>query len=104
MSADMVRTAAAMAEAVKILAQGDNWSRALAVHHPGSGGRCASCGQRRPCTIASLAVAARGKATRRAAREAQRAVTPPTAPGATPGAPDPTPTAKPVSAPLGEAS
>lgn len=71
MSTDMVRTASAMAEAVKILAQDGNWRRALAVHHPGNGGRCASCGQRIPCTIASLATAAKGQATTRAAAEAR---------------------------------
>lgn len=68
---DMVRSASAMAEAVKILAQNDNWRRAQAVHHPGTGGRCASCGQRRPCTIASLAVAAEATAAREAAQDAR---------------------------------
>lgn len=69
---DVLRTAAAMAEAVKILARDHSYDRALAVHHEGSGGRCASCGQRRPCTIASLAVAAREEVTRRAGQAARR--------------------------------
>lgn len=67
---DVLRTAAAMAEAVKILARDHSYDRALAVHHEGSGGRCASCGQRRPCTIASLAVAARGQAQANARKAA----------------------------------
>lgn len=87
---DMVRSASAMAEAVKILAQDGNWRRALAVHHPGCGGRCASCGQRIPCTIASLATAAKGQATTRAAAEAravERAMKTLAAPRSTPTPP-----------------
>lgn len=89
MSTDAARSSAtAMAEAVNILAQGDNYVRALAVHHPGSGGRCASCGQRMPCTMASLAAAAQAEAATiaaRAARTAQRGGQVPTPPGSTPG-------------------
>lgn len=84
MSTDVAHTSAtAMAEAVKILAQGDNYVRALAVHHPGSGGRCASCGQRRPCTMASLAAAAQAEAAARGPRAARGAGQAPIPPGST---------------------
>lgn len=98
---DILRTAEAMAEAVKILARDKNYLRALEVHHEGPGGRCASCSQRRPCTIASLAVAARGQAQANARKAAHvdakvaAALTP------TEDAPDPR---KPATEPAGEAS
>lgn len=95
MSTDAAHTSAtAMAEAVNILAQGDNYVRALAVHHPGSGGRCASCGQRRPCTMASLATAAQAEATAARGpsavhRARQAAVAPESTPDPTEGRSEP---------------
>lgn len=102
---DVLRTAAAMAEAVKILARDHSYDRALAVHHEGSGGRCASCGQRRPCTIASLAVAARGKAVQEAAEKAARnaRIEARLSAALTPAEDTPDPR-KPATEPIGEAS
>lgn len=67
---DMVRTAAAMQEAISILSKGA-WRRTLDIHHEGCGGRCASCGQRHPCSLRWLASAAGEVVAGRAAREDQ---------------------------------
>lgn len=69
---DTVRTAAAMQEAISILSKGA-WRRTLDIHHEGCGGRCASCGQRHPCSLRWMASAAGEVVAGRAAREAQHA-------------------------------
>lgn len=65
-----VRAARSVRAAIDFLAQDHRADRALDVHHPDPvSGKCVSCGQRRPCTIAVLA----GKGAEKAVRDAHRA-------------------------------
>lgn len=87
MTADMIAAASAIREAVDILTKNGNYARALAVHHPGCGSRCASCGQYSPCSMERWATAAKDQVARTAARRArdvERAAQALTAPESTP--------------------
>ncbi len=68
---DMIAAASAIREAVDILSKGKAYERALAVHHPGCGSRCASCGQYSPCSMETWATTARDQVARTTEREAR---------------------------------
>lgn len=97
---DVARTEAAMQEAISILSRGA-WRRTLDIHHEGCGGRCASCGQRHPCSLRWMASAAGEMAAGRAAREAQYAARLAAALAPPKAHPDPR---GPATGPIGEAS
>lgn len=91
------RAAAAFKAAVDFLAIPGRADRYLAVHHPETCGRCASCGYRWPCTVAVLAQRGAEKAARDARNAARLA--------AALAAPEDTPAPrKPATEPIREAS
>lgn len=73
MTADLVKSASAIQEAINLLATNGAYRRALSVHHVGNGARCASCGQHFPCSLARWATAAQTQVARKAARAARKA-------------------------------
>lgn len=65
------RAAANVMAAIEFLSQDHRADRALTIHHPGPGGRCASCGDRYPCFIAVAAQKGAERAERHEARLAR---------------------------------